>query len=284
MLEGSDDQQKNLMGKPVENTGGLLAAENNYQPYEEEPADDNNTAEEETSPDYPEEAEEKQNMAAAEQAQLAAQQQAEVAISMAGNKQRKLQQIQKEINKLEKQLSDLEKDLTDFKKSKLGGLLSIFRPRVNLLIDTLIEQLKKRGTNLSDEAKVGYLTGLIITATSLIALLTALKILTSFLDAAFIHTASCLRLVIMTLYTIVIPIILILLSPLYITFLALIFFINKIPLLKGVLTKVIVDLIENLKKQRTAWRAELVKVKKKVALRKQIKNLKAQKQQVGRQK
>ena len=135
---------------------------------------------------------------------------------------------------------------------------------------------------MGDEAKIGFYTGLIVTVSSLIGILRAFKLLTAFLDAAFLHSFSCLRLVIATFYTIIIPIILILLSPLYIIFLAVVFLTGKIPLFKGVLTKVLTELIEKLKNQRTAWENELEQTKKKVTLRKQIKNLQSQQQQINR--
>lgn len=289
MPEGSEEQ-KNLMGQPSE-IGGLLAAEkarsagelrtadanDNYEPYTDQPEEDTNA---------PGQAEEDQNteaeQAEEQQAQLAAQEQAEVAIAMAASKQRQVRQIQMERQKLEEKLGELEKDLTDFKDSKLGGFLKIFQPRITLLIDILIEQMKKQASKLSDEAKIGYYTGLIVVVTSLIAILTAMKFLAAFLDAAFIVPYSCLRLVIMTIYTCVIPIILVLISPIYIPFLMILFLIGKIPLVKGFLTKNIIELIEKLKNQRSAWQEELDKVKKKVTLRKQITNLKKMEKQVAR--
>ncbi len=201
---------------------------------------------------------------------------------MADSKQRQLLQIQKQKQKLEEQLGELEKDLGDFKNSKLGGFLKIFQPRINLLIDILIDQMKKQANKLADEAKIAYYTGLITTVSSLIAILTALKLLAAFLDAAFVDGFSCLRLVIASSATCIIPIILVLISPIYIPFLAIIFLIGKIPLMKGVLTKNIIELIGKLKKQRDAWQVELDKLKKKVTLKKQIKSLRKMEKQVAR--
>ena len=277
MPEGSEDQQ-NFIAEPPDETASLLvadkarsagelrtgAANDNYEPYSKEPANDNN---------IPNERAPEQNTEAQYQAQLADQQQAEVAIAMAAGKQRQLLAIQKQKQMLEEKLGELEKNLTDFKKSSLGGMLSIFQPGINTLIDSLIDQLKKQGSRLSDEAKVAYYTGLITTASSLIAILTALKLLTAVLDAAFFDAFSCLRLIITTFATCVVPIFLILISPIYIPFLAILFIIGKIPLLKGILTKNIISLIEKLKKQRTAWQAEVEDAKKKVILRRQIKDL-----------
>lgn len=280
MPEGSADQ-KNLMGEPAE-TGGFSSAKDSYKPYDEEPADDTNIPQEKgVSPGYPEESTTEQDTQAEQQAQLDADQQAEIAVSMAGNKQRQLLQIQKEVNKLQKQLSELEKDLGDFRQSSLAKFLSIFQPRITILIDMLIAEMKKQASKLSDEAKIGFYTGLIATISSLIAILRAFKLLTAFLDAAFLHTFSCLRIVISTFYTIIIPIIIVLLSPLYVPFLAAIFLTGKIPLFKGVLTQVLTELVDKLKKQRTAWENDLTQTKKKVTLRKQLKNLEAQQQQIN---
>lgn len=277
------NEQKNLMGKPAEtddfSAGKEAGTNKNFEPGGGNPEED--TGAPKTEPDFsPAEAEGFEKNA--QQEQLNAQQQAEVAASLAGSKQRQLLQIQKEKAGLEKQLSELEKALTDLKNSKLGGFLSVFQPRINLLTDTLIEQLKKKTSNLSDEAKVTYYTTLIAIVSSLIAILTALKFFTAFLDAAFIDTFSCLRLIIASFATCIIPIILVLISPIYIPFLALLFLIGKIPLVKGILTKNIIELIEKLKKQRTVWKDMLVKLKKKVALRKQIKDLNKFEQQVKR--
>ena len=287
MPEGTDDQ-KNLMGESAE-TANLLAADkaraaanDNFQPYTEGPVEDNALPQEEAAPGYQETDETEEYAGAEQQAQLDEQEQADIAVAMAAGKQRNLQRIQKEIDKRQKQLGELEKELGDFRQSPLAKFLSIFQPRITVLIDMLIAEMKKQAGRLSDEAKIGFYTGLIVTVSSLIGILRAFKLLTAFLDAAFLHSFSCLRLVIATFYTIIIPIILILLSPLYIIFLAVVFLTGKIPLFKGVLTKVLTELIEKLKNQRTAWENELEQTKKKVTLRKQIKNLQSQQQQINR--
>lgn len=273
-----------------ENDNNISAANDNIsEPYPEgRPTNDNNVPqeeeEEEQNGENEQEQTQEQNMEVEQQAQLDAQQQADVSVSMANNKQRRLQQIQKQIDAAEKQLSKLDKDLKDFKDSKLNDLLKIFQPGTVQLVDQLIEQLKKQADKLTDEAKIGYYTGLITTASSLINSLRALKLFTSVLDAAFIWRFSCLRLVITTAATIILPIIIIVLSPIFIPFFALIFIIGVIPLLKGVFTKVINELITKLKKQRTVWREQLAIIKKKVALKKQIKALKSEKKQIEKQK
>ena len=198
------------------------------------------------------------------------------------SKTRERKKIQAQTKKLESQLEELEKDLTDFRHSKLGGFFKIFQPRIDLLIDILIEQMKKQTSKLADEAKIAYYTTLIVTVTSLIAMLRGIKFFAAFLDAVFIVPYSCVRLIIMTLYTIIIPIIILLISPIYVSFLVILFLIGKIPLVKGMLAKIIGELIEKLKNQRTAWQAELDKTNKKVALKKQIEDLKKMDRQVAR--
>lgn len=296
-------------GAAPANDNNSAAANDNYQPYSDEqgPANDNNisAANDNISEPFPEgrptndnnaPQEEEQSFSPDEeawfnkggtqqdqqQAQLDAQQQADAALSLESSKQRQLQQIQRERQNISEQLGKLENDLTDFKKSKLGGFLKIFQPRINLLIDILIEEMKKQANKLTDEAKVGYYTGLVMTVTSLIGMLTAFKFIAAVLDAAFVDSSSCLRLAIVFSETIVIPIILILLSPIYISFLAVIFIIGKIPLLKGRLTKNIIDLLTKLKKQRDAWQVELTRLKKVVGLKKQLKSLNKFEKQVKR--
>ena len=274
--ESPDETANLLAADKAMSRGQLQIANDNFQPYDEEPGDANDIPQkegEEMAPDYQAENEAEDNTKAEQQAQLDVQQQADVAAALAGNKQRQLLQIAKKRYAVEKQLSELEKNLTDFKDSKLSSLLKIFKPKILLLIDTLVEGMKKNESKLSNEAKVSYYTGLIITASSLINLLRALKFFTAILDAAFTHKLSCLRLIIMTATFIIPPIIIAVLSPIFIPFFALIFIIGVIPLLKGLLTNEVIDMIKKLKKQRTAWRAELAKAKKKVALRKQIKDL-----------
>ncbi len=269
-----------LRTAPVNNNTDIAPADDNYKPYTEQ-GPENENAPIISSLDYPEEGnEEIENTTSQPQEQLTPEDQEDLAVSFAANKQRALQQIQAEILRLQNQMGELEKNLTDFKNSRLGGFLSIFRPNINSLIDRLLLELKKGANGLADEAKVNYYTGLITTANILIGTLTSFKFIAAVLDAAFIDSWSCLRLVITTSASIVIPIILILISPLYIPFLAVIFMIGKIPLLKGKLTKNIADLIENLKGQKDAWQKQLDKLKNKVTLQRQIKSLKKAKKQI----
>jgi multidrug efflux pump subunit AcrA (membrane-fusion protein) len=279
--ETPDEMANLLAADKAQSAGELRTADANnnadFQPYQQqEPEEDNNT-QNQVQEDQNTEAEQAQN----QQAQLAEQEQAEIAIAMAASKQRQQRQIQAQRQKLEGQLEELEKELTDFKNSKFGGLLKIFQPRINILIDILIEQMKKQVSKLADEAKIAFYTGLIVTVTSLIAILTAMKFLAAFLDAVIVVPYSCIRLIIMTFYTCVIPILLVLISPIYVSFLVILFLIGKIPLLKGTLTKVLTSIIDKLKKQRDAWQVEVDKLKKKVALRKQIKQLKNMERQVA---
>ena len=264
MPEGPDDQ-KNLMGEPAET--GDFSADENFEPGGENPEEDNTTPEPE--PDFSP-AEEKWFKDDSQQEQLDAQQQADAATALAGSKQRQLLQIAKERQEAKKELRELEKALIVFKLTTLKkGFLSIFTSKITLLIDILIEQMKKQVSKLTDEAKVAYYTGIIGTISSLIAILTALKMVAAVLDATF----SWLTKAIPSCVTIIGCIFFIIIAPFYIMFMALIFMLGAIPLMKGKLTKIDADLISGLKKQRTAWRAERDKIKRKVTLRKQIKDL-----------
>ncbi|HSR89285.1 MAG TPA: hypothetical protein VLK22_02690 [Candidatus Udaeobacter sp.] len=207
------------------------------------------------------------------QGQLDDQQQFEAAANLSNDKQRQLRQIQMERKALQTELEELEKDLTDFKNSRVMGFFSIFQPRINQLIDSLINQLKKQARNLADEAKVNFLTAILVTVNSLIGTLTGLKFFAAFLDALFISQVSAVKLIAKTLETIIIPIILLLIMPIYVPFLTVLFMMGKFPLLKGKLTQNLIKLIEKLKKQRAVWDAELAKAKRKVNLKKQLKSL-----------
>lgn len=288
MPPGGSTAEKNLIPEPQQEspdeTEKLLPAENavnfgapgsneNYNPYTEESSGDNNLPDE-TAPQYPEESTEGQNTVPAQQTQLSDQQQAEAALSMESNKQRQLQQVQRQRTGLENQLSALQKDLTSFKDTKQRGFFKIFEPKINLLINSLISEMQKGANKLTDEAKVGYYTGLIITATSLIGLLTSLKFLAASFDAFF----SWLKKALPSCFTCVGCILMLLLLPFYVAFFAAIFMLGTIPLLKGKQTKNIGELIVKLKKQRDAWQAELSKTKNKVILQKQIKELRKREQ------
>ena len=214
--------------------------------------------------------------------QLNQDEQAQAATDMAVARQMETRQIQQTITTLGSELNSLEKDLSNFKNSSLGGFLAIFQPRINVLIEILIEQMKRQVHKLSDEVKVRFLDGLVSTVSSLIALLSGLKIFAAFLDAAFLSRYSSFRLAFVTAETIVIPVILIVISPIYVPILAIFFLIGKIPVLKGRLTDSILQLIEKLKKQRDLWQEELNSTKKRLTLRKQIKDLKKMGKQIAR--
>jgi hypothetical protein len=269
MPEGPD-KQKNFMGGPAETddflTDKKAGTDDNFEPGGGNPEEYLGAPE--IEPDFSP-AEQEWFEDDSQQAQLDAQQQIEAATALAGNKQRQLLQIAKERQEAEGQLGELEKNLTKFRNSKSTGFFSIFQPKIKLLIDTILAEMKKGARHLSDEAKVGYYQGLIITVSSLIGILTALKMMAAVLDALF----SWLTKAVPSCFTIIGCIFFILILPLYVPFLALIFMLGVIPLMKGRLTKIDAEIIKDLKKQRTAWRAELEVIKKKVTLRKQIKDL-----------
>lgn len=265
MPEGLD---QNLMGEPADKSLGNFSADENFKPGGGNPEEVADTPEQEPEPDF-KPVRNEQDTNTETQSRLNAQQQAAAATSLAGSKQRQLLQIARERNEAEKELGGLEKNLIKFKNSKSGGLLSIFRPRIKQLIDNLLEDLKKGAKNLSDEQKVRYYTGLLVTATTIIGILKGVKMFFAVLDA----TLSWLTKAIPSCITCIGCIFFMIVAPIYIPILALIVMLGAIPLLKGKGTKMIADMIDTLKKQRVAWDAELMKFEKKVTLRKQIQNL-----------
>ncbi|MEK7680898.1 MAG: hypothetical protein AAB348_02550 [Patescibacteria group bacterium] len=196
------------------------------------------------------------------------------AVDILKAKQNSLKKIRPMLKEAENKLKELEKDLSHFKGSKFAGALSTFMPRINLLTDKLLDSMKQPLNKMSDEQKVIQITMMLATITALIILLQGLRGVTAFIDAMFTDKFSCLRMVIMTSATIVIPIILIILAPLTIPFIAVLFILGMIPLVKGLLTNNIIKLIDKLKDQKQVWQKELDKAKKRVALRRQIKKLK----------
>ncbi len=276
-----------------------IVPDSTYEPYAQPGRNDNGIADaspsaNDTAPDSGYEDEEAAsdeadtNADEEERAQLDAAQQEEVArdliLEQEMQKQRKLLVVEKREQELDEQIKSLEKDLNEFKGSNLKGVLSIFQPGMNLIIDKLIEEAKKELSKMPDDAKVAKLTGMILLAESLIAMLTPFKTFAGFLDAAFVDSKSCLRLSLSSASCcFLFPLIIILLSPLYIPFLALIFIIGKIPLFKGLLTKNVVSMIDNLKKQKDAWIAERARIRLRAQLKKQKQNIAKQKQQISKE-
>lgn len=165
------------------------------------------------------------------------QQEAQTKADMEAYKQRALAQIAQKKSKLEKELAELEKDLTDFKNGQAIRILGIFHPGIERLIDVIINQIRKRANKMSKKAQIKFYQTTIASLEELKIALTALKLMSAFLDAAFVDNKSCLRLVLITLATIIIPIILIIISPLYILFFGLLIYMNKFPGVKGFITK-----------------------------------------------
>ncbi len=202
---------------------------------------------------------------------------AEIAGQMSDNKQRQLAQIAQQEAQLKKELDELEGSLTDFKrKSGALGLFRFFQPRITFLIEEIVDQLKKTAKNLADEPKMKALEKLIGTISALIGVLTGAKLLAAVLDILIF----LIRVVLFTLPTIFIPIIAVVLSPLYAPFLAIFYFIGKIPFFKGRITQQVNELIEDLKKQKLAWQNQIKVLQKKVDIGKQLSKLAAAKKQI----
>lgn len=208
-----------------------------------------------------------------EQAKLNPQQEAQTKADMEAYKQRALAQIAKKKSQLEKELAELEKDLTDFKNGQAMRILGFAFPGIGMMIDNIINQIKKRASKMSKEAQIKFYQAMVAVLRELQIALMALKLVTAFLDAAFVDNKSCFRLVLMTSATIIIPIILILISPLYILFFGVLIYMNKIPLVKGVIT----EQVEKFSKKVEGWIQHFKKkiniLQPEVALKKQIAKL-----------
>ena len=112
----------------------------------------------------------KKNQAASQQ-QLDAQQQADVAAQMEAGKQRATAQTQQEINKLDQEINKLQEDLTSFRDNiSLKKILS-YRPNITILINQIIDQLKKKAANLTDEGKIKFYQGVIPLLSMLLGML-----------------------------------------------------------------------------------------------------------------
>ena len=257
MLGGSaakklDNESQNQVGNSLAadkaKRRGKLRVVDDFEPYPEEPADDN----------IPEEGGEEQNTMDEQQAQLEAEEQSEenenmetklVLIDAKQTANAKRKDRSKATSTLaQATIDDVIKTLNKFKSSMLSKLLSFFVPKIYFLIYNLNRKIQKGNKKLKDKAKIIYLNSLLLTITNLISVIGAVKFRIAFFDAAFIDGFSCLRLVISTCATCVIPFILILVSPIYIPFLAILFIIGKFPMLKGTLTKELSNLTEYLKK------------------------------------
>lgn len=247
--------------------------------------DQNNNQEEDTSYQNQNDGEQ-QNQEAQQQEQqmqLDAEQQQQAAVSMNQRKQTMLAQIKKQVRELDKETSQLEKELGNFKQTKAKKFLSFLQPKITFMIEDMLEILKKQVNHLSYKARIAFLEAALTTIGAFIGMLKGFKFITCIIDAAFVDSKSCLKAVIKTIETIVIPIILIIISPLYIAFLAVLFYIGKIPLIKGAMTNDIIQMIEKLQKQQNAWKQQLSKLKPLVAKIDQKKNLQSQAKQLQKQ-
>ncbi len=216
--------------------------------------------------------------AAVIQAQAALQQQ-EAAIALAAQKQAQLRNLQQQNQKIDQESNQLINALKKFKNSKAKKYLSIFKPNIGLIIDNLIESLKRRAGNLSYRKKIMFLQVALIRIGLLLATLKSFRFISSFLDAFF----SWIRWMLFTLGTIVIPIILFLLGFFIIPLASLIFYIGKIPLMQGSMTKEVIAMIAQTQQQKNLWQNELQKLKQLVSRQDQKKANQRAAQQIQRQ-
>ena len=207
-------------------------------------------------------------------------QEAEIAKQLSSNKQRQLAQIAKQEADLERDLRELDGNLTIFKNGKSLKLLGFFRSPIDTMINSILEEAKKPLKNLNDNAKAKKLETLMAMIGSLMVALQGFKILSATLDAVLLYRFSVLRVVFITLPTIILPIIFLILSPIYLIFLIPLLWIGKFPLLKGPLTDQIIKLLEQLRRQKYAWNYDLKILQKKLSLEKQKAKIAADKNQI----
>lgn len=200
---------------------------------------------------------------------------ARAAQEMQANKQMMLRKVAKKKLALEKELFELENSLKDLRNIAALKALSFFSisKRITILIDILLDQMKKRAKKLSIEGRIKLYQGIAKTLAGILVLVKVLKLISALLDAAFLDKSSCVRLVFLTLVTIIIPIIIIIISPIYILFFAVIFFINKIPLLKGLTTSKIGAIEDSLKKRLDFFKKEIKRLQRPATLKRQIAKL-----------
>ncbi len=187
-------------------------------------------------------------------------QQQRIAAMLASQKQAQMQSLAKQEQQLNKEIDQLIQQLGNFRDSKAKRYIALFQPALTSNINRVIGHLKTRSANLNFKQRIAFLKAALITLQTLIVGLTAFKFIACFIDAAFLSRISALQMIIKLAVTIVGAIIMFIISFIYVPFLSVIFFINRFPLLRGDLTKEVVELIKNLKQQKQSWQQQLAKL------------------------
>lgn len=187
-------------------------------------------------------------------------QQQRIAAMLASQKQAQMQTLANQEQQLNKEIDQLIQQLGNFRDSKAKRYIALFQPALTSNINRVIGHLKTRSANLNFRQRIAFLKAALITLQTLIVGLTAFKFVACFIDAAFLSRISALQMILKLAVTIIGAIIMIVISFIYVPFLSVIFFINRFPLLRGDLTKEVVELIKNLKQQKQSWQQQLNKL------------------------
>ena len=211
----------------------------------------------------------------AAQPQLNEDDQNQAAVDLERQRQAESAQINARIQQLDKESESIIKSLTNFKDSSAGRFFGFFQPSIVRMVDEIINMLKKQIGHLAIRPRIAFLKKAITTLKTLISSLRAAKLFTSVLDAAVVNETSTAKLIAKTIETIVIPIIILVTSPLVIPFRALLFFLGKFPLQKGKMTDQVIKMTEKLRQLDNTWEDQLQKLMAIVKIDDEKKSLRA---------
>lgn len=229
--------------------------------YENEDDDDFSSPEEEEEP------EQTTGASTYPRQQIGPDMQQQTAIAMANKRQADLRMLKNQEQALDAETEGLIKELKGFKESKGKRSMNFFKPRISITIDTLLTSLQHQSSRSSYKKRIAVLTGALITIGSLLAMLRGFRFIAAIIDSV----SSWIRWIIKTIETIVGAIIIFLLGFIIVPFGAVLFYIDKIPTMKGKITHEVVEMIEKLKKRQAEWQQKLQQLKKIVARQNQKK-------------
>lgn len=221
----------------------------------------------------------RQQQIASAQTQITLQQQQQAATTMSAQKQSQLRSLQQDDQQIDKESAQITKDLKKFQNSKTNRYLSIFRPNIGFIIEKLLDSLKRQTGNFTYRKKIMFLKMALIRLNLFLAALKSFRFISSFLDAFF----SWIRWMTLTLGTIIIPIVLFILGFFIVPFTSLAFYIGKIPLLQGKMTRDVINMIEQSRQQQNLWLNELQKLRQLVSRQDRKKANQTKEEQIQKQ-
>lgn len=201
------------------------------------------------------------------QQQIGPDTQQQTAVAMANKRQADLRMLKNQEQALDTETEGLIKELKGFKESKGKRSMNFFKPRISITIDTLLTSLQHQSSRSSYKKRIAVLTGALMTIGSLLAMLRGFRFIAAMIDSV----SSWIRWIIKTIETIVGAVIIFLLGFIIVPFGAVLFYIDKIPTMKGKITHEVVEMIEKLKKRQAEWQQKLQQLKKIVARQNQKK-------------